>query len=76
MIADSSQLSGSMALLAKSHAKRHKSLLKFEKKRYKSFMQFRQKEAERNHQHELQMARIFASVLHIQNQPSGPFGCE
>ena len=39
-------------------------------------MQFRGEEAELNRQHELQMTRIFASVLHTQNPPFGPFNRE
>ena len=39
-------------------------------------MQFRREEAEGNCQHELQMAKMFASALHTQNPPSGPFSRE
>lgn len=49
---------------------------KIEKKPDKFFMQFRREGAERNHQLELQMSRIFTSVIHIQKRPSGPFICE
>ena len=49
---------------------------KIEKKPEKFFLQFRREGSERNHQLELQMSRIFTSVIHSQKRPSGRFICE
>ena len=58
-----SHLAGGMTQLIQSHAKRHKSQMDFERERDRAFMEFKREEAERNRQHELEMAKIFSSAL-------------
>ena len=60
---DLSQLAGSLKLLVESHAKRHKEQMNFEKERDKAFLEFKKQEAEKNHQHEIEIAKTFAGAL-------------
>ena len=52
-----SHLAGGMTQMIESQAKRHKALLEFERARDRNFMEFKQVEAEKNRQHELQIAQ-------------------
>ena len=62
-----------MTQMIESQAKRHKALLEFERERDRNFMEFKQVEAEKNRQHELQIAQIFASAMHNQGFQRAPY---
>ena len=52
-----SHLAGGMTQMIESQAKRHKALPELERERDRNFMEFKQVEAEKNRQHELQIAQ-------------------
>ena len=64
-----------MTQMAESQAKKYKSCIDFERERDKSFTELKKMEAEKNRQHELQIAHIFASAIMSGHSVRPPNAC-
>ena len=58
-----SELSNTLKLMAESQAKRHKKGLEADKKRDEALMAFKREEAQKNREHEIKIAEIYAQIV-------------
>ena len=58
-----SELSNTLKLMAESQAKRHKKGLESDKKKDEALVAFKREEAQKNREHEIKLAEIYARIM-------------